>query len=1640
MNKSVRLFIGNYEADFGSAPDVLYTFKIDDITSPAAVKNSFSKTITLPGTSRNNRIFNQYWAGDRLTGNGFDATKKTPFTLYVDSEVYQTGYCKLNEVLQRKNAVEYSLSLFGGLGEFIANLEYEGEDRKKLSDLEYGQEIGFTINKETVEDAWDNIGTGKWGVMNFAVCYDGTPKDFDANKVLMNLGSGYTGSTHPDGWNPRPGRDTARNDGITTAITEDNKTYTTYGGYAVADLSRDYTSAEMREFRSYLMRPVLNVKSVIEACCNPVNNGGYAVELDADWFNQSNPYWSKLWITRPLLSTLEYNPAEVATGVSVSTGAKETGTRTASGDPEYFEDTLAILSETGNTLPYDVSVNISLDLNCSAATGDTLVLCGYNTSQYIYYPSAIFAQVVAYDVAGNPVAGGDSVYLTSSYGQRRSADGRSSSAYFIEPSYWDYTQPYGNGCVKSGVYYFDKVSNGKYRWAESINLSAQNIPANSTLKILITRVYKSGNRPNSGQAIFEPVVQSGQAIRYNTYALEDFDVVINSSQVAFKTDTGIRTGASFTKKQLLDTQYSPASFLLSYCKCFGLYLLQDAVEKKVSILTRKNFFQRSNVEDIERYVDRQDFKITPLVFTTKWYDWNLDADESEYGKAYETTYGKKYGQQLVDTEYNFDNGTTEVLTGNVFRNAVQVLERSNAFCYTQNDAKLKPYMFAGFKYLLYNTQDNTDTYEVEVNASSTIDAFLGLSKDYYDLFDKVQLHGDGNNPAGGADVLLFYGGKKSLQIGDTQLNYFITDDNAYMNILNQSRPCWLFTNSETDAQGQSIATRVSEAPYFSRYEITSTGYITKSLDFGVPEETYIPNVVRLSGNTIYEQCWKSYIADLYNKDTHVINTKMCFKKKPDFGFLRRFFWFNGGIYRMTAINDYNAAKNGLTDVEFVKVQDVENYTSITPQSGGTLTLTLDELSIAPTGGEMGFTITAEAGTEWHLQPSVGYCDVVSGTGSYTGVWTIPANASGSFVQHYLTAIGEGMSATASLTQDGYDVQITLIDTDEVPASGGTVRFKVAVNGSSWSANTDYGQILTDIWPSSGYATTGRTLYVEVAPNEYESVRTAYIYIELPNGIRRRSSNIIQEAYSPEPTEPYFYFYDSASGTTGTTTALTLEWYAATNLIDYRTNATALTINAGGAEWITGIVPANPARITVLSNETGSARTATLTWTVGYGDGTSEIYTCTLTQKTSGQTFNLRYTLADVPIPSSGSTMRFEYKCDESAWRVDVISGSTFLSIRPSSGSPTSGDYENFYMITQPNTGSTRDISFRFVNEATGTFIPFITTQYGGYVPPTPRNDYLYFKRLSGATDDWQLVISNIETGETVEYSYDSGTTWNQYITGVDSVRWNQSTFYFPLDVNADKVLVRCSAPIKDQLGARVCKVSGSTDMRYEVGGNFLSVLYRWDFDGRFEGQAYFGDDKNIYDARNLYLPCEDCVRAFENCTNLAYAPSSLPKPPQGMTPSYSRMFYDCKSLQTIPDIEADSARTSAYYYMFGNCKALIDISNNTIKVGETYNSSVFQGMFSACSALIGGPTIDTPHLTQDMCKDMFYGCTGLTSLTITATSSSKVSSYTDNTNAISNILNGNTQNGVLTVPAVRDFTYGRGASYIPNSWTISETL
>jgi hypothetical protein len=118
--------------------------------------------------------------------------------------------------------------------------------------------------------------------------YNGKPDNFDADKMLID-----TKSTS-----------------LTKTKGEDGKTYKTKEGWVMAELPDEMTEWETRDLRSYLQRPCIRMKEVIKACCDPVNNGGYEVDLDTDFFNENNPYWEKTWMTLPMIQALEYDSGE----------------------------------------------------------------------------------------------------------------------------------------------------------------------------------------------------------------------------------------------------------------------------------------------------------------------------------------------------------------------------------------------------------------------------------------------------------------------------------------------------------------------------------------------------------------------------------------------------------------------------------------------------------------------------------------------------------------------------------------------------------------------------------------------------------------------------------------------------------------------------------------------------------------------------------------------------------------------------------------------------------------------------------------------------------------------------------------------------------------------------------------------------------------------------------------------------------------------------------------------------------------------------------------------------------------------------------------------------------------------------------
>ena len=297
MRRKIALYIADQLVDLDEQTFILFNYTMEDMSNPAIVRNSFSQSVTLKGTPNNNKIFGGIWRSDRetigggTTGAYFDPTKKTSFTIYNElNEILESGYCKLDGISRKGVNVEYKVSLFGGLGAFFYALSYDEKGNKRtLADLKFSgenaqeTELDFRITKESVLSAWKRLNGDKsqsslWDIINFAPAYNGLPSgQFDAGKAIINAAN--AGLSVPDG-------------------------YMTTGGFVVATLPMEYTEWETKDLRSYLQRPVIKMKSIIDSICKAYNNGGYEVELDDEFFSSANPYYNDTYLTLPIINTL----------------------------------------------------------------------------------------------------------------------------------------------------------------------------------------------------------------------------------------------------------------------------------------------------------------------------------------------------------------------------------------------------------------------------------------------------------------------------------------------------------------------------------------------------------------------------------------------------------------------------------------------------------------------------------------------------------------------------------------------------------------------------------------------------------------------------------------------------------------------------------------------------------------------------------------------------------------------------------------------------------------------------------------------------------------------------------------------------------------------------------------------------------------------------------------------------------------------------------------------------------------------------------------------------------------------------------------------------------------------------------------
>lgn len=546
MRQEVQLYIGGKELFFSEPPEILFTFQRTDYTNPTIIKNNYTKTITVEGTPENNKVFGELHLLERTQNNVlFNPAKRVDFELYINGDLTETGYAKLDNIIKNKHKITYELTLYGGLGDFFYGLSYgfdyddynsdveqSKDEELKLKDLTYyspsaddDTEFNFTITKEAVYDAWLALTSGgtptgdyeMWNYINFAPCYNGLPDDFDAEKVLINT-SGYTGGYRlsvPAGATVNgttySQQQIISGTTIPTVITVDDTTYTPINGYALAELREPMTEWDVRDLRSYLQRPVLRLKGFVEAVQRYAREkGGYTLNLDSDFFNSGNTYYEDAWITLPMLQNLngEYKEEEITgslqIGLPKSVDYIDDGRETA-GWKWYRKRVVTKYNVSG--LPIGITeykgASVTVNFILNAEPYETQFSPNYhidtsywrNTDPYSdidntpIYLSNYDLQLVAYDENNNVVGTSDHHLVTSKYNGNRGNVGYYDSRWYpAYPNrnpinhYGDFINPTGTTIASTFHWHSDSSAQDSF----TISLNGDDV-AFTTLELVVTK-------------------------------------------------------------------------------------------------------------------------------------------------------------------------------------------------------------------------------------------------------------------------------------------------------------------------------------------------------------------------------------------------------------------------------------------------------------------------------------------------------------------------------------------------------------------------------------------------------------------------------------------------------------------------------------------------------------------------------------------------------------------------------------------------------------------------------------------------------------------------------------------------------------------------------------------------------------------------------------------------------------------------------------------------------------------------------------------------------------------------------------------------------------------------------------------------
>lgn len=929
-----------------------------DPTNPTKITTEYSKSVKLPLTPKNLQIMGYYTELDSVITQidavrTFKPTIAMPVVVVNDNDIIFEGKLKLDKVNDYKGNRNMECTLYGKMNDYfnlMLNTSYWWDSINQA-----GQNVnsagmyvlpnildeGYNICKETVLHSWKTLPYGYTPATGYHAAtlnptrYEGDPNNwnpatsqshsiiawapteqgqyanFEKDKVIIGTWEKLGSSVHKEICYGGTQNGTL----VDIVGLEDEPCYIDVEEEKkpVAEVVAEggFSERQLCQYRSYYQKPTVYVNQLWKQYQELSQSiTGIPLELDEDWFNDTNNRYTDLIYTLPDLQqekktetgsgsvydsitwsapTIDCHEYAFGTNGGGSSVLNLTGGGTYNGH---------IRIPSNNTGYCNFSINLAIWIRRRGGLS--------NSSEYALCNGDGTASCIDLQVAFRNINDNTEVHTYN--------------FKIVDEDNTSWSSSGVDELIRMGTKSWNPDPQTiNFNLEGTVLIGQNNTSDNKEYEMIVSVYCYNGNIDGGpGKALFQTRgrIQNDTALCASCGDNPTF--TFNKTTMSVTISEEYRSHFRLAMKDLFPANYSPFNILLQYTKLFNLVWHYDQLRNKVTVMTREKWFNMY-ANDILDWTDKVDksreFSFKPLAWDKKYITFNYDDFEMDWLKDFKERYNITYGTKRITTQYNFNTDTEELMCTNdsdKINPSIQVSMSRFPMSATKSEA---PSPLAYHETFIANRKDN--------KSANVWGQFF---------FRNGNKNWDADN------------GKNSVWVDTTYTPSFvnfginIVDDTEFQVRRKIFAPDMTIYASSSDRKVQ-----VPNAcrPIFSVFDRTGN----YSCQFSKPAMTFYDNEasemqktinvlwwtqnlgpVETFAQDVYTDRWSKIIEEQYNEQNKLIT---CYVKLNDIDYrtltCNRFVQIGNVLYTIYKVNDFQLGTGGLTKVTLLQVWNLSKY-------------------------------------------------------------------------------------------------------------------------------------------------------------------------------------------------------------------------------------------------------------------------------------------------------------------------------------------------------------------------------------------------------------------------------------------------------------------------------------------------------------------------------------------------------------------------------------------------------------------------------------------------------------------------------------------------------------------------------------------